>query len=73
VAAVKGRRQLKLYVDGHCVSQSDGFHPVDYSLDTAIPLTIGFGAFEHFCGLMSDVRLYRGEMEGGEALTLSTV
>lgn len=73
VVAVKGRRQLKLYVDGRCVSQSDGFHRAEYNLDTDAPLTIGFGAFEHFCGLMSDVRLYRGGLDDIEVRALSTV
>jgi hypothetical protein len=72
VTAVKGQRQLRLYVDGRCVSQSDGFHPADYNLDTDAPLTIGFGAFEHFCGLMGDVRLYSGELSDGEILALSS-
>ena len=73
VTAVKGQRQLRLYVDGRCVSQSNGFHSADYNLDTDAPLTIGFGAFEHFNGLMRDVRLYRGELDDSDISALSSV
>ena len=63
VAAVKGRRRLKLYVDGTNVAQSEAFHPDDYPLNNAAPLTIGFGSFEHFKGRMSDVRIYRSALD----------
>jgi hypothetical protein len=59
VAAVKDSRRLRLYVDGAMVAWSAPYHPADYDLDNDQPLHIGFGAFEHFHGLMSDVRLYR--------------
>ena len=63
VAAVKDRRKLRLYVDGRLAASSSAFHPADYDLSNDQPLQIGFGAFEHFRGQMSDVRLY------GRALT----
>ena len=58
VAAVKGERELKVYLDGKPVCGSAKFHAGDYDLTNEQPLKIGFGAYEHFDGLMSDVRLY---------------
>jgi hypothetical protein len=59
VAAVKSGGFLRLYVDGRMVSQSSSFSAGDFDLSNETPLTIGSGAYEHFTGLMSDVRLYR--------------
>ena len=58
VAAVKGERELKVYLDGQPVCGSARFHAGDYDLTNEQPLKIGFGAYEHFDGLMSEVRLY---------------
>jgi hypothetical protein len=41
------------------VAGSTPFHPSHYDLSTDQPLFIGWGAYEQFHGLMSDVRLYR--------------
>ena len=73
VAAVKDGRRLKLYVDGALQSCSTPFHPGDFELDTDCPLTIGAGADAHFAGLMSDLRLYRGALDGAAVTQLATV
>jgi len=58
VAAVKDQRRLKVYVDGKLAACSSPFHPSAYDVTNDRPLEIGFGGFEHFHGLLSDVRLY---------------
>lgn len=63
IAAVKSGSRLKLWVDGQLVAWSRSFYANDYDLTNDRPLLIGAGAYEHFTGLISDVRLY------GRALT----
>lgn len=58
IAAVKKGEQLKLYVDGALEAISATFASTQYDLNNKEPLRIGFGAFDYFRGLMSDVRLY---------------
>ena len=55
VAAVKDGRQLRLFLDGKEVATTS-LQPGAYDLRNQEPLQIGFGAYEHFDGLMSDVR-----------------
>ena len=43
---------------GDVVATSTPFAAADYDLTTAEPLKIGFGAHDHFNGLMSDLRVY---------------
>jgi hypothetical protein len=59
VAAVKDGERLIVYVDGKQVAASAPFAAADYQLTNSRPLQIGCGSYEHFSGLMSDVRLYR--------------
>jgi hypothetical protein len=66
VAAVKRAGRLALYVDGRTVAWSEPFHAGEYDLSTDRPLQIGFGAYEHFHGLLSDVRLYRRALDEAE-------
>jgi len=66
VAAVRDQRHLRLYLDGVEVGCSSPFHADDFDLNCDAPFTIGFGAYEHFDGLMSDVRLHRGALSAGE-------
>jgi len=70
VAAVKDRRQLQLYVDGRRVAVSS-LPAQDWDLTSDQPLRIGFGAYEHFDGLMSDVRLYNRALAAEEIGTLA--
>lgn len=56
VAVVRVVDSLWLYVDGEQVAISPAL--AGYDLDNAEPLTIGFGPYDYFRGLMSDVRLY---------------
>lgn len=67
IAAVKTPNHLELYVDGECRARSSSFNAQKYSLSNDTPLTIGCGPYQHFDGLMSDVRLY------GRALTSSEI
>ena len=72
VAAVRQNRRLKLFVDGRCVALSGAIHPSDYNLTCEQPLRIGFGSFEHFEGLMSDVRLYGRALADEDVTALVT-
>lgn len=58
VVATRSGRHMLLYVDGELVSRSDAFEPGTFNLDNPQPLRIGCGAYEHFQGMMSDVRIY---------------
>jgi hypothetical protein len=71
VAAVKEGGRLKLYVDGSAVAWSTPFHPADYDLSNDQPLQIGFGAYEYFDGLLSDVRIYRRALRERELAELA--
>jgi hypothetical protein len=71
VAAVKDGGRLKLYVDGVAVAWSAPFHRADYDLSNEQPLQIGFGAYEFFSGLLSDVRVYRGALAPHEVARLA--
>jgi len=66
IAAVRGERSLKLYVDGAMVGESARFDAEEYDLSTESPLQIGFGAQDHFRGRIADVRLYRGELSSAQ-------
>jgi concanavalin A-like lectin/glucanase superfamily protein len=72
VAAVKHARSLRLYLDGRMVSESSAFSSADFDLSNETPLTIGYGAYEHFTGLMSDVRLYRRTLSDVEIQHMAT-
>jgi hypothetical protein len=45
--------------------------PADYDLACSQPLLIGLGAHTHFCGQMSDVRLYNRALGENEIAQLS--
>src|SRR5436190_22763424 len=62
VAAVRGRDQLQLYVDGKLESESASFKSAEYDLTNKQPLLIGLGAQDYFHGDLADVRLYRGAL-----------
>lgn len=62
IAAVRGEKTLKLYIDGAMVAESSRMQAEDYDLSVDQPLRIGFGAQDYFRGRISDVRLYRGEL-----------
>ena len=72
IAAVKDGRQLRLFLDGKEVATTS-LQPGAYDLSNQEPLQIGFGAYEHFDGLMSDVRLYNRARTGGEMAVLARV
>jgi len=62
VAAIRRGTRLELYVDGELAGRSAEFQPADYELTTQVPLRIGLGAHDYYCGRMADVRLYRGAL-----------
>lgn len=62
IAAVRGDRSLKLYIDGKQVAESSHFEPNDFDLTHSKPLQIGFGSQDHFRGRISNVRLFRGAL-----------
>jgi hypothetical protein len=68
VAAVKTPNQLELYVDGECCARSSSFNAQEYSLNNDTPLIIGGGPYQHFDGMMSDVRLYSGGLTKEEVV-----
>jgi len=70
VAAVRERRELKIYVDGELAATS----PIeDDKLDIACdaPLRIGFGPQAHFCGKIRDVRLFNRAISKDEVRALN--
>jgi hypothetical protein len=66
VAAIKKRGELLLYVDGVCRARRSIPTSQGYCFDNQEELKIGFGPYEYFCGLMSDVRLYSRALEQRE-------
>jgi hypothetical protein len=68
IAAVRGEKALKLYVDGLLVGEAIVDNSADYDLSVEQPLRIGFGAQDYYRGAISDVRLYRGELTETEIL-----
>lgn len=58
IAAVRDTNELRLFIDGELVATSTQFASGDYNLSTVAPLTIGFGANDHFNGSMRDLRIY---------------
>jgi len=71
VAAVREEGALKLFVDGQRATQSDPGDLADYSIDTELPLRIGFGQHDFFDGALSDIRLYRRALTAGQLATLA--
>ncbi len=58
VAAVKSAGTLRLLLDGMQIASSNEFDPADYDLNVDVPLRIGLGSNDYFCGRMADVRIY---------------
>jgi len=66
IAAVRGAKAMKLYVDGMVVGETAVDNSADYDLSSDQPLRIGFGAQDYYRGAISEVRLYRGELSESE-------
>ena len=66
VAAVKAGDRLRLCVDGQEVAVSAALPSTGHDLTTDTPLTIGFGAYDYFRGLLSEVHIYRRALDGAE-------
>jgi hypothetical protein len=71
IAAVRGAKTLKLYIDGSLVSESSPMDASEYDLSIDGPIEIGFGAQDRFRGRIADVRLYRGELTSAQIASLS--
>ena len=70
IAAVRGKRFLQLYVDGHLISQR-ACNAGEFSLSLNTSLMIGFGQHDYFNGRMKDVQLYAGELTATQILQLA--
>jgi hypothetical protein len=66
IAAVRGAKAMKLYVDGTVVREAAVDNSADYDLSVEQPLRMGLGAQDYYRGAISDVRLYRGELSESE-------
>lgn len=71
VAATRDRQQLTVYVDGKQVAASSPFAGTEYQVTNGRPLQIGDGTYEHFHGLMSDVRLYRRSLSASQVAKMA--
>ena len=72
LAAVRDADQLRLHVNGERVASSAKFEPGEFHLANERPLQIGFGAHDHLCGKLKDVRLYRGTLSKAALACLAT-
>ena len=72
LVAMRDHDQLRLYVNGKLVVESDEFQSDWYELTTEDPLLIGFGALDYFSGKMSDLRIYNRSLTPKEVKTLSS-
>lgn len=72
IAAVRDTSELRLYIDGDLVATSAQFEPDAYNLSTAAPLTIGFGANDHFNGSLRELRIFDRALSAGEITSLAT-
>jgi hypothetical protein len=70
VIAAKSATALALYVDGRRVAETSLPDAGSYALDSEAPLRLGFGMNGPFPGRLSDVRLYRRTLNGGETEAL---
>lgn len=71
VAAVKSANRLALYVDGEFVAHTPPFEAASYQLDTDQPLRLGSGANGPLHGALSDLRIYRRELNPAEIEALA--
>lgn len=62
IAAVRDAEQLRLFVDGSLVAQSDSFDGDSFSIQNDACFTIGSGAQASFNGRLRDVRMYDGAL-----------
>ncbi|MDA0659799.1 MAG: LamG domain-containing protein [Planctomycetota bacterium] len=73
VVASRVDAHLRLFVDGTLVANSSAFEATDYDLTNEQSLQIGMGAYTHFRGMMSDMRIYDRELTADEIKRLATV
>ncbi len=62
IVAVRGKDRLRLYVDGEQVATSSAFEADRYAMADTLPIEIGSGATRRLTGLLSDLRIYQGEL-----------
>ncbi len=66
ITAVREAKQLKIFIDGIQVAESDKFDGKDFDLNNSSPLLIGFGQYDYFNGSLRDVRLYKRALTSRE-------
>jgi len=71
LAAVRDGGRLSLYVDGSHVASSSSRDATPLDLTNREPLRIGSGAYDHFRGSLSDLRLYGRAVSAGEIAGLA--
>ncbi len=69
ITAVRGQRELRLYIDGKLVSRR-GLGNKRFHLSNKTPLKIGLGQHDYFNGRMKDVRLHRGALSPAEIMQI---
>ena len=70
ICAVKGRINLKLFVDGRLVASSTEFDRKEYDLSNEETLKIGFGQHDYFNGKMKNFRIFNRALSEKEILEL---
>ena len=70
ICAVKGRINLKLFVDGRLVASSTEFDRKEYDLSNEETLKIGFGQHDYFNGKMKNLRIFNRALSEKEILEL---
>ena len=71
ITAVKDSSELRLYIDGQHVATSTAFSADNYNLNTDAPLTIGFGANDHFNGSLKELRIYDRALSSNEVASFT--
>ncbi len=73
ITAVKTKQDLKLYVNGEIVNQTNIPDSVKFNLNNEVPFKIGFGANDYFSGRVRELRLYKRALSDKEIRTLSSI
>ena len=72
LVAVRDNDQLRLYVNGQLIAESDEFQSDLYDLSTEEPLLIGFGCMDYFSGKMCDLRIYNRSLTLEQIMALGS-
>lgn len=72
IAAVKRGDRLELFIDGRRVARSSAFDPKAFLAPTGLPLRLGFGQHDYFCGRMREVKVWSRALKVGEIEAISS-